>query len=236
MKFFLLGLILIVSTPSCFAFFTASSTCKSIPLQVVLGPTPSKDYVRFQNELILKTRALLSVLGVAATAVPKSVYAYGAVEIPKKKKEGKIKVSETSLGIKFIDVKVGDGPNPGPGDIVSINYLAFLSNGTEFDSAYAKKGLTFKYGSKVVIPGLEDVLETMRPGGQRTCTIPGKHIIPVYYIQFIHQHPPRASYFVLSAKYAFGSKGVCVGGSCLVPPNEDLKYVVTLKKVAANYN
>ena len=195
MKFFLLGLILIVSTASCLAFFTASSTCKSIPLKVVLGPTPSNDCVRFQNELTVKTRTLLSVLGVtvATTAVPKSVYAYGAVEIPKKKKEGKIKVSETSLGIKFIDVKVGDGPNPGPGDIVSINYLAFLSNGTEFDSAYAKKGLTFKYGSKVVIPGLEDVLETMRPGGQRTCTIPGKHIIPVYNIQFIHQHPPRAS-------------------------------------------
>ena len=100
-------------------------------------------------------------------------YAYGVVEEPRTKKTNKIKVSETNLGIKYLDLKVGEGPMPGDGDIIAINYIGFLKNGQEFDSQYSKKSLSFKYGSKQIIPGIEDVLESMRPGGQRSCTIPG---------------------------------------------------------------
>eukprot|EP01031_Cornospumella_fuschlensis_P029493 gene29493-35598_t len=129
------------------------------------------------------------------------------------KKKKKPKVLETDLGIKYIEVKKGSGPFPQPGDFVVINYTGFLNNGTVFDSTEVKgrKPLSFRLGKKQVIQGLESVLEYMQPGGEVTCSIP--------------------------AKYAYGSKGVCIDGQgCLVPPNEDLKYVLKLVSAGAGYN
>ena len=144
------------------------------------------------------------------SCAPKVTTAYGVVEEPRTKKKNKLKVGETELGIKYIDLKVGDGPNPYDGDLIAINYIGFKMDGTEFDSQYSKKNLAFKYGAKQVIPGFEDVLATMRPGGQRSCTIP--------------------------SKLAYGSKGVCIKDGCIVDPNEDLKFVITLRTVGAGYN
>ena len=98
----------------------------------------------------------------------------------------------------------------------------FLHNGTVFDSTESKgrKPLSFRFGQKQVIPGLESVLAEMQPGGQVTCSIP--------------------------AQYAYGRRGVCLPGAensdganvsgCLVPPDEDLKYAVRLITVGAGYN
>lgn len=173
---------------------------------------PKSDISRSQEALHKQVQAASSLFGIAALSVmtPAVVEAYGVVEEPKKKKDGKVKVQESSLGIKYIDLKVGEGSYPSAGDIIAINYIGFLKDGKEFDAQYTKKNLSFKYGSNQIIPGIEDVLATMRPGGQRSCTIP--------------------------AKYAYGSKGICVKGECLVQPGEDLKYVITLKRVAAAYN
>lgn len=137
-----------------------------------LPKDPSSEIERAHETFNNNIRLLSSFIAVAVT--PTVVDAYGAVEVPTVKKAGKVKVLETSLGIKYIDLKVGEGSTPGDGDIIAINYIGFLKNGQEFDSQYAKKALSFKYGAKQIIPGIEDVLETMRPGGQRSCTIPGK--------------------------------------------------------------
>jgi FKBP-type peptidyl-prolyl cis-trans isomerase len=38
---------------------------------------------------------------------------------------------------------------------------------------------------------------------------------------------------VVPPALAYGAKGVCVeGGECLVPPNETLKYTISLERVA----
>lgn len=103
------------------------------------------------------------------------------------KKAKKPKVLETpDLGIKYIEVAKGTGPYPNPGDFVVISYTAFLSNGTVFDSTEIKgrKPLSFRFGQNQVIKGLESVVGELQPGGQATCNIP--------------------------AKFAYGSKGVCV--------------------------
>lgn len=133
------------------------------------------------------------------------------------KKTKKPKVLETpDLGIKYIEITKGSGPFPNPGDFVIISYTAFLSNGTVFDSTEVKgrKPLSFRFGQKQIISGLESVVGEMQPGGQTTCNIP--------------------------AKYAYGSKGVCIekdgDKTCLVPPNEDLKYAVKLISLGAGYN
>ena len=49
---------------------------------------------------------------------------------------------------------------------------------------WKEKNICYRFGKKQIIPGIEEVLSTMRVGGERTCTIP--------------------------AKYAYGSKGVCL--------------------------
>ena len=159
----------------------------------------------FQGVSLVTISPFLSTL-----ATPTRAKAYGVVEEPRKTKKKKLKVGETDLGIKYINLKVGDGPTPYEGDLIAINYIGFKKDGTEFDSQYAKKNLAFKYGAKQVIPGIEDVLATMQPGGQRSCTIP--------------------------SEYAYGSKGVCLKDGCIVEPNEDLKFVISLKTVGAGYN
>lgn len=175
---------------------------------------PESCQVRVINQLktsLLNSVSFATISPCISTLVtPTEANAYGVVEEPILKKKKKLKVGETDLGIKYIDLRVGDGPNPYEGDLVAINYIGFKIDGTEFDSQYAKKNLAFKFGAKQIIPGLEDVLATMRPGGQRSCTIP--------------------------SKFAYGSKGVCLNDGCIVKPNEDLNFVITLKTVGASYN
>lgn len=133
---------------------------------------------------------------------------------PGKPKPKKVKVLETDLGIPYVVLKKGEGAYPNPGDFVVINYIGFLPDGTPFDESHEKKALSFRFGQKQVIPGLESVIELMQVGGEVTCTIP--------------------------AKYAYGQKGVCIEGQsgkeCLIQPNTDLKYFVKLKRVGAGYN
>jgi FKBP-type peptidyl-prolyl cis-trans isomerase len=120
---------------------------------------------------------------------------------------------QTDLGIKYIELKKGSGVYPSPGDFVAIDYNAFLNNGTMFDTTIGKgkKTLSFRFGKKQVIPGIESVLEYMQAGGEVTCTIP--------------------------PQYAYGAKGVCIENEgCIVPPNETLKYFIRLKSVGAGYN
>lgn len=135
----------------------------------------------------------------------------GAAVAEEAKKPKRPKVLETDNGVKYIEVKKGDGNYPSNGDFVVINYTGFLQNGTVFDSIYepGKKPLSFRIGKNQIIPGIEEVLKEMRAGGEVTCTIP--------------------------SKLAYKERGVCVEGGCIVPPNANLNYVIKLKNVAAGY-
>lgn len=129
------------------------------------------------------------------------------------KKVKKPKVLETENGVKYIEVKKGEGNSPGDGDFVVISYTGFLPGGKAFDTTEGKgkKPLSFRMGMKQIIPGIEEVLRQMRPGGEVTCTIP--------------------------SKLAYGAKGVCIEGQgCLIEPNTDLNYVIKLKAVALSPN
>ncbi len=127
------------------------------------------------------------------------------------KKVNPNKIRETPNGVKYVDVKVGEGERPRGGDYVIITYIGQLSDGTIFDGLHGpgKKPLAFKIGSKQIIPGLEEALLSMQPGGERQLLVP--------------------------AELAFGEKGVCTEkGECLVPPNTNVKYDVILKRVAVS--
>jgi hypothetical protein len=73
-----------------------------------------------------------------------------------KPKTKRPKVLETENGVKFIEVKKGEGSYPIDGDYVVISYTGFLPDGKAFDTTEAKgkKPLAFRMGKKEIIPGI----------------------------------------------------------------------------------
>ena len=79
----------------------------------------------------------------------------------------------TESGLKYQDLKVGDGPSPKMGQTVTVHYIGRLENGTEFNNSYnLGKPIDFKLGG--VIQGWNEGLQTMKVGGKRKLWIPSK--------------------------------------------------------------
>ena len=80
----------------------------------------------------------------------------------------------TPSGLKYVDVKVGDGPSPRRGQTVTVHYTGTLEDGTKFDSS-VDRGVPadFRLGVGEVIKGWDEGLMTMKVGGKRKFTIPG---------------------------------------------------------------
>jgi FKBP-type peptidyl-prolyl cis-trans isomerase len=78
----------------------------------------------------------------------------------------------THSGLKYTDLKVGDGRSPRIGQQVQVNYTGWLENGKEFDSS-AKHGgpAEFKLGGGL-ITGWNEALQTMKVGGKRRIVTP----------------------------------------------------------------
>lgn len=110
------------------------------------------------------------------------------------------KTITTKSGLKYIDVKVGKGPSPKPGQEVTVHYTGTLMNGTKFDSS-RDRGMPYKFaiGMREVIKGWDEGVMTMKVGGRRTLIVP--------------------------AKLAYGESGT-PGGE--IPPNATLQFDVEL--------
>jgi len=75
--------------------------------------------------------------------------------------------------LKIEDIKVGEGYSVKSGDIVSINYLGTLEDGTKFDSSYDRKEpFETAIGVGYVIKGWDEGVVGMKVGGKRKLTIP----------------------------------------------------------------
>jgi len=88
-----------------------------------------------------------------------------------------VSVTPVSLpdGLKYADIKVGSGKAAQTGSSVSVQYTGWLaSNGQKFDSSYDHGGqpFTLTLGQHQVIPGWEEGLVGMKPGGTRRLLIP----------------------------------------------------------------
>ena len=84
----------------------------------------------------------------------------------------------TASGLKYQDLKVGDGASPTLGQTVTAHYIGRLENenGTEFNNSRtmgAGKPIDFKLGMGL-IPGWNEGLQTMKVGGKRRFWIPSK--------------------------------------------------------------
>jgi len=87
------------------------------------------------------------------------------------KPEGKEVV--TSSGLKYVDQKTGEGDEAKTGDVVTVHYTGWLTDGKKFDSSLDRnQPFTFKLGAGQVIEGWDKGVAGMKVGGKRKLTIP----------------------------------------------------------------
>jgi FKBP-type peptidyl-prolyl cis-trans isomerase len=80
-----------------------------------------------------------------------------------------------SNGLKYQDLKVGDGAMAENGANVSVHYTGWLTDGTKFDSSVDRgQPFQFKLGTGSVIRGWDEGVKGMRVGGKRKLTIPAE--------------------------------------------------------------
>jgi FKBP-type peptidyl-prolyl cis-trans isomerase len=76
-------------------------------------------------------------------------------------------------GLKYEELKVGDGAVAETGTTVSVHYTGWLTNGTKFDSSLDRgQPFSFRLGTGQVIRGWDEGVKGMRVGGKRKLTIP----------------------------------------------------------------
>lgn len=79
--------------------------------------------------------------------------------------------TELTGGLCYVDTKVGDGPEAKKGDVLNMNYVGKLEDGSIFDQSSGEP-LQFKVGTGSVIQGWDEGIPGMKVGGKRTLTIP----------------------------------------------------------------
>ncbi|MEM7537073.1 MAG: FKBP-type peptidyl-prolyl cis-trans isomerase [Chloroflexota bacterium] len=81
--------------------------------------------------------------------------------------------TETESGLKYYDFEEGEGELAQAGQTVSVHYTGWLQQGGMFDSSLSRgQPIQFRLGQGQVIPGWDEGLSTMKPGGKRQLVIP----------------------------------------------------------------
>jgi peptidylprolyl isomerase len=127
-------------------------------------------------------------------------------EFEQKLEGGKIVIPEdaitTESGLKYKDVKTGDGAMPQKGQTVAFHYTGKLMDGKVFDSSLDRnQTLEVAAGMGQLIPGFDEGLMGMRVGGKRTLYIP--------------------------SNLGYGSQGA----PGVIPPNSDLVFEIELIEI-----
>lgn len=80
----------------------------------------------------------------------------------------------TPSGLKYIDIVVGTGATPTPGQTATVHYTGWLqADGKKFDSSIDREEpIEFSIGQGNVIAGWDEGVATMRAGGKRRLIIP----------------------------------------------------------------
>ncbi len=84
-----------------------------------------------------------------------------------------ITVKPESSGLYYIEQLAGKGAYPKAGQKVTIHYTGSFLSGEVFDSSLQRgEPFTFEFGANQVIPGMEEGVGKMKPGGKATLIIP----------------------------------------------------------------
>jgi peptidylprolyl isomerase len=93
----------------------------------------------------------------------------------------------TNSGLQYLEITVGDGASPKAGDIVKMNYIASLPDGTEIYNTYTvNQPASAIWGRDQLLPGWDEGLGLMKAGGKAKFILPpelafgaeGRGIIP----------------------------------------------------------
>ena len=126
--------------------------------------SPTSPYRPGRKRFNVKILVIVLIVAVAASAV--------AYVVVRKSQAGSGTEITTESGLKYVDLKVGDGPSPVMGQRVQVHYIGRLENGREFENSY-KLGppAQFNLGPQL-IKGWNETLQTMKVGGKRRITLP----------------------------------------------------------------
>jgi FKBP-type peptidyl-prolyl cis-trans isomerase FkpA len=79
----------------------------------------------------------------------------------------------TASGLQYEEIKVGSGATAKAGNLVSVHYTGWLTDGTKFDSSKDRnEPFEFNLGAGQVIKGWDEGVQGMQVGGVRKLTIP----------------------------------------------------------------
>ena len=77
------------------------------------------------------------------------------------------------MSLKTEDLVVGTGAEAQPGQMVTVHYTGWLTNGQKFDSSKDRNDpFVFPLGQGMVIKGWDQGVVGMKVGGKRKLTIP----------------------------------------------------------------
>jgi hypothetical protein len=129
----------------------------------------------------LMTATLISPSSSPALAEPQQQQQQQQQNEPTKDDAGSLTVFKTPSGLKYLDLEPGTGPTPQYGQLVSIQYQAYIklppskTNKDPKPELFEKQdAYLLKHGNGRTIAGLEEGLHTMQVGGQRRLLIPPK--------------------------------------------------------------
>ena len=75
-------------------------------------------------------------------------------------------------GVRVVDIAVGEGESVASGDVVSVRYSGWFSDGCLFDSSYLTNEEPVQFQLASLIPGFAIGVDGMRAGGRRRIIIP----------------------------------------------------------------
>ncbi len=81
--------------------------------------------------------------------------------------------TQTPEGLIIEDLVAGEGPAAASGQMVTVHYTGWLTNGQKFDSSKDRNDpFVFPLGAGHVIRGWDEGVQGMKVGGRRKLTIP----------------------------------------------------------------
>jgi FKBP-type peptidyl-prolyl cis-trans isomerase FkpA len=79
----------------------------------------------------------------------------------------------TASGLQYEDITIGSGATAKAGNLVSVHYTGWLTDGKKFDSSKDRnEPFDFNLGAGQVIKGWDEGVQGMQVGGVRKLTIP----------------------------------------------------------------
>jgi FKBP-type peptidyl-prolyl cis-trans isomerase len=111
--------------------------------------------------------------GAVATTTTQSPTSTDTTSAGAKGKDAPAAEVTMASGLKYQDLKVGNGAIAENGMTVSVHYTGWLTDGTKFDSSVDRgQPFSFRLGAGQVIRGWDEGVQGMRVGGKRKLTIP----------------------------------------------------------------